>query len=60
MFEEKTGVESVVINGEVASGLRFYKEGCPIIGHEDCWDEYIEWQLHTVSMIREVVLEIGL
>ena len=60
LFREKTGIEPVVINGEVASGLRFYKEDCPIGGHEDQWDDYIAWQMETVSKIREAVLEIGL
>ncbi len=60
LFAERTGVEPVAIEGEVASGLRFYRENCKITGNEDSWDEYIAWQLEVVSKIREVVAEIGL
>ena len=60
LFKERTGIDPVVINAEVASGLRFYKEGCAIAGNSDNWDEFLDWQMDTVSKIRDVVLEIGL
>lgn len=60
LFRERTGVEPVVINGEVASGLRFYREDCTLDKGTDCWDEYLEWQLGILTKIREVIFEIKL
>lgn len=60
LFRERTGVDPVVINGEVASGLRFYKEDCAVAGNPDKWDDYLEWQMDMVSKIRDVVAEIKL
>lgn len=60
LFRERTGVEPVVINGEVASGLRFYKEGCAIANNTGEWDSFLEWQMATVAKIKEVVTEINL
>ena len=60
LFRERIGIDPVVIDGEVASGLRFYKEECTIANNVDEWDAFLEWQLDTVSKIREVVAEIKL
>ena len=60
LFRERIGVDPVIINGEVASGLRFYKEDCTIENNSGEWDGFLEWQMDTVSKIRDVVLEIKL
>jgi len=60
LFKERTGIEPVVINGEVASGLRFYRDNCAIANNVDKWDEFLKWQLDTLAKVREVVFEIDL
>ena len=57
LFRECIGVNPVVINGEVASGLRFYKEDCDIAGNVDKWDEYIGCKMDIIDKIRDVISE---
>ena len=43
-----------------ASGLRFYKAGHPIKGHQDAWPGYIEEQLGWALEMKRIIAEIEL
>lgn len=45
VFEEHLGLTAAPFDAKKASGLRFYKAGHPIKGHQDAWPGYIEEQL---------------
>ena len=45
IFEEHLGLTAAPFDAKKASGLRFYKAGHPIKGHQDAWPGYIEEQL---------------
>lgn len=45
VFEERLGLTAAPFDAKKASGLRFYKAGHPIKGHQDAWPGYIEEQL---------------
>ena len=45
---------------ETHSGLRFYKAGHPIKGHQDAWPGYIEEQLGWALEMKKIIAEIGL
>lgn len=53
-FEEAVGCEATVIDGAKASGLRFYRSGCPISEHRNSWDDYFSWQRAALLRLSEV------
>lgn len=60
IFEERLGLTAATFDAKKASGLRFYKAGHPIKGHQGAWPQYIEEQLGWALEMKKVIAEIGL
>ena len=60
VFEERLGLTAAPFDAKKASGLRFYKAGHPIKGHQDAWPTYIEEQLGWAIEMKKIIAEIGL
>lgn len=60
LFEGRLGLKAIPFDAKKASGLRFYRDGCPIKGNEDAWPGYIERQLGWALEMKKVLAEIGL
>ena len=60
VFEERLGLTAAPFDAKKASGLRFYKAGHPIKGHQDAWPGYIEEQLEWAIEMKKVIAEIEL
>ena len=60
IFEEHLGLTAAPFDAKKASGLRFYKAGHPIKGHQDAWPGYIEEQLGWALEMKKVIAEIEL
>ena len=60
IFEDRLGLTAAPFDAKKASGLRFYKAGHPIKGHQDAWPRYIEEQLGWALEMKKVIAEIGL
>lgn len=60
IFEEHLGLTAAPFDAKKASGLRFYKAGHPIKGHQDAWPGYIEEQLGWALEMKKIIAEIGL
>lgn len=50
----------MTFDAKKASGLRFYKAGHPIKGHQDAWPGYIEEQLGWALEMKKIIAEIEL
>lgn len=59
-FEKAIGVPVTEINGEKASGVRFYKTGCEVAKRDDKWPEYIQWQLDSVVKLKDLLGQFGM
>lgn len=59
-FEAVMGMEATLVQGEKASGLRFYRHGCEIRDNQTHWPEYISWQLESALALRAKFEELGL
>ena len=60
VFEDHLGLTAVTFDAKKASGLRFYKAGHPIKGHQDAWPGYIEEQLGWALEMKKIIAEIEL
>lgn len=60
IFEEHLGLTAAPFDAKKASGLRFYKAGHPIKGHQDAWPGYIEEQLGWALEMKKIIAEIEL
>ena len=60
VFEKRLGLTAVTFDAKKASGLRFYKAGHPIKGHQDAWPGYIEEQLGWALEMKRIIAEIEL
>ena len=60
VFEDRLGLTAAPFDAKKASGLRFYKAGHPIKGHQGAWPGYIEEQLGWALEMKKVIAEIGL
>lgn len=60
VFEERLGLTAAPFDAKKASGLRFYKAGHPIKGHQDAWPGYIEEQLGWALEMKKIIAEIEL
>lgn len=60
VFEEHLGLTAAPFDAKKASGLRFYKAGHPIKGHQDAWPGYIEEQLGWALEMKKIIAEIEL
>lgn len=60
VFEDHLGLTAVTFDAKKASGLRFYKTGHPIKGHQDAWPGYIEEQLGWALEMKKIIAEIEL
>lgn len=60
IFEEHLGLTAAPFDAKKASGLRFYKAGHPIKGHQDAWSGYIEEQLGWALEMKKIIAEIEL
>ena len=60
-FEEvMDGIKATLIQGEKASGIRFYRNGCAIRGKREKWPEYLDWQMASALKLRAKFEELGL
>lgn len=60
VFEKRLGLTAAPFDAKKASGLRFYKAGHPIKGHQDAWPGYIEEQLGWALEMKRIIAEIEL
>lgn len=60
-FESSLGVSATAIdNAKKASGLRFYRGGCPVKENREKWPAYFEWQRDSVLKLKSVFESLSL
>lgn len=57
-FEKRLCLEAKPFDAKMASGVRFYKDGCKIKGNEKAWEGFIKQQLNWALEMKQVVDEL--